>query len=134
MPNAIYPKAKEQFLQAGINLISANVRVALIDLGVYTYSATHEFLSQVTGVVATSPLVSAKSATDGNFASLNTVTFSLVSGTTAEALILYVDTGTASTSRLVAFFDTGVTGLPITPNGGDISLAFGAGTGVIFTL
>ena len=31
--------------------------------------------------------------------------------TTAEALVLYLDTGVAGTSRLVAYIDTGVTGL-----------------------
>lgn len=33
--------------------------------------------------------------------------------------MIYADTGTESTSPLIAFIDT-ATGLPITPNGGDI--------------
>lgn len=31
MANAIYPKAKEQLLQGGINMSSGTVKVALID-------------------------------------------------------------------------------------------------------
>ena len=50
MANAIYPLAKKQMLQGGINLSSGNVKVALIDLADYTYSSAHEFLSDVAGV------------------------------------------------------------------------------------
>ena len=54
------------------------------------------------------------------------MTFPAVSGNTAEALVFYIDTGTAGTSRLIAFMDAGVTGLPVTPNGGDITVTFNA--------
>jgi hypothetical protein len=37
-----------------------------------------------------------------------------------------VDTGTAATSPLVAYIDTGVTGLPVTPNGGNITVTWNA--------
>jgi hypothetical protein len=49
-----------------------------------------------------------------------------VSGATVEALVIYIDTGTAGTSRLIGFIDTGVTNLPVTPNGGDISITWNA--------
>jgi hypothetical protein len=48
--------------------------------------------------------------------------FTAVTGDVSEALILFIDTGTPSTSRLIAFYDAGVGGLPVTPNGGDINL------------
>ena len=40
----------------------------------------------------------------------------------AEALLIWIDTGTAGTSRLVAWIDTGVTGLPVTPQGDNIDV------------
>ena len=53
--------------------------------------------------------------------------FTAVTGDPAEAIICFVDTGTAATSRLVSFVDTGVTNLPVTPNGGDINVSIPAG-------
>ena len=40
--------------------------------------------------------------------------------------VIYIDTGVAGTSRLVAYIDTGVTNLPVTPNGGDITITWNA--------
>jgi hypothetical protein len=54
------------------------------------------------------------------------VTYTAVTGNSAEALLIYIDTGTAGTSRLVAWIDTSVTGLPVTPNGGDITITWNA--------
>jgi len=54
------------------------------------------------------------------------VTFTAVTGNSVEALIIYVDTGVAGTSPLVAYIDTSVTGLPVTPNGGNIAITFNA--------
>lgn len=133
MANAIYPKAKEQMLQGGINLSSGTVKVALIDTGTYTYSAAHEFFSSVSGVVGTPQTLNTKTFTNGVFDAAD-VTFPAVTGATAEALIVYIDTGVAGTSRLILFQDTGVTGLPVTPNGGDINLVFDNGANKIFAL
>lgn len=133
MANAIYPKAKEQMLQGGINLSTGAVKVALIDTGTYTYSAAHEFFSSVTGVVGTPVALTTKTFVNGVF-DADDVTFTSVSGATAEALLLYIDTGTAGTSRLILFQDTGVTGLPVTPNSGNINLVFDNGANKIFAL
>lgn len=133
MANAIYPKAKEQMLQGGINLSTSNVRVALVDLGTYTYSAAHEFFSSVSGVVGTPQLLNSKTFVNGVFDAAD-VTFPATTGATAEAIIIYIDTGTAATSRLILFQDVGVTGLPVTPNGGDINLVFDNGANRIFAL
>lgn len=127
MANAIYPKFKEAlWLQsANSNANSATVKVALVDTGTYTYSAAHEFYSSVSGVVGTPQAIGTKTFTNGVFDGDN-VTYTAVTGNSAEALIIYIDTGTAGTSRLIAYIDTGVTGLPVTPNGGDITLTFNA--------
>lgn len=126
MANAIYPKYKETILGAATNtnLLTGTVKVALVDTGVYTYSAAHQFLTSLTGVVGTAGTIGAtKSVTNGLFDGAD-VTFPTVTGNTAEALVIYVDTGAAGTSPLVAYIDTSVTGLPVTPNGGDITIAW----------
>ena len=127
MPNAIYPKFKEAILQsaANSNMSSGTVRVALVDLGVYTYSATHEFLTSLTGRVGTDQTLGTKTFVDGLFDAANS-THTAVTGATVEALVIYIDTGVAGTSRLVSFHDTGVTGLPATPNGGNIDITWNA--------
>lgn len=133
MANAIYPKYKEALLNGGANtnMSSGTVKVALIDTGTYTYSAAHDFLDDVTGRIGTDQTLGSKTFTNGVFDAADS-TFTAVSGASVEALLIYIDTGTPSTSRLVAFLDTGITGLPVTPNGGNINVTWDAAG--IFTL
>lgn len=127
MANAIYPKYKEALLDGATNIDvnDGTVKVALIDTGTYTYSSAHDFYDDVSGVVGTPQTIANTTVTNGLFDGDN-VTFTAVSGNTVEALIIYIDTGSAATSRLVAYIDTGVTGLPVTPNGGDITITWNA--------
>ena len=127
MANALYPKWKEQLLQftADNNLSSGTVKVALVDTGTYTYSSAHQYLSSLTGVVGTAQTIGSKTFTNGVFDGAD-VTFSTVTGNSVEALVIYVDTGSSATSPLVAYIDTSVTGLPVTPNGGDIAITWNA--------
>ena len=126
MANALYPKWKEAIAQNTANSsLTGTVKVALVDTGTYTYSAAHEFYSSVSGVVGTPQTIGTKTYTNGVFDGAD-VTYTAVSGSSAEALVIYIDTGTAGTSRLVAYIDTGVTGLPVTPNGGDITVTWNA--------
>lgn len=127
MANAIYPKYKEALLSGSsdIALSSGTVKAALVDTGTYTYSSAHEFLSSLSGVVGTAQTLGTKTVTNGLFDAADS-TYTAVSGSTAEAIVLYIDTGVAGTSRLIAYIDTGVTGLPVTPNGGDINITWNA--------
>ena len=54
-----------------------------------------------------------------------------MTGDPSEALVIYKDTGTESTSPLIMYIDT-ATGLPVTPNGGDITVTWDNGTNKIF--
>jgi len=127
MANAIYPKYKEALLDASANIDinDGTVKVALIDTGVYPYNSAHEFYSSVSGVVGTPQTINNTTVANGLFDGDN-VTFTSVSGNSVEALLIYIDTGSAATSRLVTWLDTGVTGLPVTPNGGDITITWNA--------
>lgn len=127
MSNAIYPLYKQALLDASANvdLNDGTVKVALIDTATYPYNSAHEFYSSVSGVVGTPQTIANTTVTNGLFDGDN-VTYTAVTGNSAEALLIYIDTGSASTSRLVAWIDTGVTGLPVTPNGGDITITWNA--------
>jgi hypothetical protein len=134
MANALYPKWKEQLLQftANNNLSAGTVKVALIDTGTYTYNSANQFWSSASSAsVGTPQTLGSKTFTNGTFDAAD-VTFTAVTGSSVEALILYIDTGSAATSPLVAYIDTSVTGLPVTPNGGDITITWNASG--IFTL
>ena len=132
MANALYPKWKETILKAEANseLDSAEgatgVYVALVDTGTYTYSSAHQFYSSLSGVVGTDQEILNKTQTNGVFDGDN-VTFPTVTGASVEALVIYRKNGGANTTwPLIAYIDTGVTGLPVTPNGGDITVAWNA--------
>lgn len=132
MANALYPKWKEALLQNSADSDldgtgTTGVYVALVDTGTYTYSAAHEFYSSLSGVVGTDQEIGAtKSYTNGVFDG-GDVTFPSVTGSTAEALVIYrKNAGANTTWRLVAYIDTGVTGLPVTPNGGNIGITWNA--------
>ena len=127
MANALYPTAKAAMLTGGVNLASSDVKVLLVDLDEYTYSDSHDMLDDVPSEarVALSGNLGSKTTTGGTFDSANPA-FTAATGAESEALIVFVDTGTPSTSRLVAYFDTGVTGLPVLPNSGDIQITVNA--------
>ena len=129
MANAIYPKYKQALLDASANvdLNDGTAKVALIDLGDYTYNSANEFYSDIPvgAVIGTPQTINNTTVTDGLFNG-DDVTFTAVTGDSIEALVIYIDTGSASTSRLVAYIDTNVTGLPVTPNGGNIAITWNA--------
>jgi hypothetical protein len=48
--------------------------------------------------------------------------FLSVNGDQLEAIILFIDSNDETTSRLLMFQDTGVTGLPLTPDGNNVQI------------
>lgn len=132
MANSVFPLYKGFLLTAAANVsldqddATNGPFVALVDLGTYTYSATHDFYSDLSGIVGTDQRIATPTTASGLFDGDN-VTFTAVSGATVEALVIYrKNAGANTTWKLVAFEDTGVTGLPVTPNGGDISVTWNA--------
>lgn len=135
MANALYDKGREGFLDGSIDWDTDDIRVILVDVADYTVNlSTHDNLDDVpSGArVATSSALSGKSVTAG-VADASDVTLSAVTGDVSEALVIYKHTGTESTSRLIAYIDT-ATGLPVTPNGGDILIQWDNGSNKIFKL
>jgi len=126
MANAIYPKWKQRLMEfdfAG-SISQFNARAYLIDTGVYTYSESHQFVSDLSGIVGSqSGIFNNRTFTDGVFDADN-ISFTSVTGNSAEAIVIFVDSGNGGGNRLVAYLDTGFTGLPVTPNGEDIPVVW----------
>lgn len=136
MANVFYDKCKEKLLTGGISWTADTIKLVLIDVTNYTVNAaTHEFLSDIplAGRVATSPALSGKTATLGVADADDTIVYT-VSGAEVSAFVLFKDTGTAATSPLIAYFDTGITGFPYTPTGGNIAIEFPSSANKIFKL
>jgi hypothetical protein len=136
MANALYDKFKEDCLEGVHTLSTDDVRFALVDLADYTFSAAHEDLADVPAgarVALTAAGVGSKTVTGGVFDAAD-ITWSSVTGDQSEAIIMYLHTGVDATARLVAFLDTGITGMPVTPNGGDITVTWDSGANKIFAL
>jgi hypothetical protein len=142
MANAWYPKHKEQMLQGTASALlngtgATGVYACLVDTAVYTYGAGHEFYDAggandvVDAMVGTAiEIGAAKTYTNGIFDGAD-VTFPTVSGATAEAVVIFVkNAGAQTTWRLVAYLDTNITNLPVTPNGGNIVITWNA-SGII---
>jgi hypothetical protein len=132
MANALYGLGRESFLKGEISWSADNIKTVLVDSQEYTPNlATDQFLSDIPagGRVAKTVKLTSKTTVAGS-ADAADVTFSSVTGDVSEFLVIYQDTGTAGTSRLIAYIDT-ATGLPVIPNGGDIQVQWSA---PIFTL
>jgi hypothetical protein len=142
MANAVYPIYKTALMSASTN-VSLTVNDAtdgpfcsLIDTGTVAYSAAHDFYDDVVAanVGTTQRIVTPTvgSVSQGTFDGDN-LTYTAVTGASVEALVVYRhNSGANTTWRLVLYLDTSVTGLPVTPNGGDITVTWSASG--IFTL
>lgn len=122
MASALYPSFKQLLLGGDVDLTAATVRALLVDTGTYTFSSAHDFRDDVTGVVGNpSAALANKTITSGVFDADNTSVTS-VTGNSIEAVILYVDNGSAATDSLICFLD----GLNLTPNGNNVNINWNA--------
>ena len=134
MANAIYPIYKTALLAGTSNRDLDNDTAtdgpfcALVDTGTYTYSAAHDFFNDLSGIVGvdqriTTPTVG--SVSEGTFDGDN-LTYSSVTGASVEALVIYRKNAGANTTWALVLYLDSVTGLPVTPNGGDITVTWNA--------
>lgn len=145
MANALYDLGREGFLAGEIDWDTAVIKSALVR-GYTPNLATHKFVSDVTGaggtLVSTSAALTSKTVTLG-VADAADVTFSAVPAGAAIPYVLIFQSSAvgggadvaATAQRVIALIDTttGVT-LPVTPNGGDIVIAWDNGANKIFKL
>lgn len=141
MTNQLFGPGREGFLDGSIDWNTGTIKCSL--LRGYTVNSTHKFLSDVTGasgVLVATAVLTTPTVTNG-VASADPVTFTSVpTGVACNALLIYqssAPTGGAdlatTAQRLIAFIDT-ATNIPVTPNGGNINIAWDTGTNKIFML
>lgn len=116
-------------------MMTDDIRAILVDLADYVYSAAHDFLDDVpvAARVAVSGAMVGKSITSGVFDATD-VTLNSVVGDPSEAVIIYKHTGVDATSPVIAYIDSAASGLPVTPNGGNIILSWDNGASKVFAL
>ncbi len=135
MSNALYDHGRDAFLRKALDWDNDDFRLILIDEGDDSIDlANDDFLDDRAGGsrVATSGAMTT-SVPGAGVADANDVVFATVSGDEAESIDCYHHTGSEATSELVFNIDT-ATGLPITPNGADITVVWDNGANKIFKL
>ena len=133
--SGLYDQARQDFLEGDLDWLVQDFRVILIDVADYVVDlAVDNFLDDIAAAarVAISAALGGKTSTAG-VADANDLTLSAVSGDECEALVIYQHTGVDATAQLIAYIDV-ATGFPITPNGGDIDIAWDSGANKIFKL
>lgn len=129
MANALYNTFKEGLLNKLFDMDTDVIKASLIDAADYTYSAAHDEYSggardvALAAIVAESAALGSPTIVNGTF---DTADFSwtTVTGDQSEDIIIWDDTTT--NDRLCVFYDTGITGMPVTPNGGNINVTVNA--------
>lgn len=134
MATQLYPKGREGFLDGNIDWDTHTIKALLVDAD-YVYNAAHDNLDDVAaaGRVNTAQTLASKTVTDGVADAADVVWVSVTNATPIVAVILFKDTGVESTSRLIAYIDN-LAGLPLTPNGGNVTASWDNGTNKIFKL
>ena len=136
MASFLYGKGRNAFATADIDWPADDIRVIFVDAADYTVDAdVHDFLDDIAGGarVATSAASLANKTAVLGVCDADDITINTVSGDQFEAVVLYKHTGVEGTSQLIAYIDT-YTGLPCTPNGGNITVQWPADANKIFKL
>lgn len=134
MANALRDTGREGFLDGSIDWDTHTIKHILYDEGADAFNAADDNLDDIVAGarIATSGAYASKTVTAG-VADAADVVHTAVSGASVESIEIFKDSGVESTSRLIANIDT-ATGLPLTPNGGDITVVWDAGANRIFKL
>jgi len=133
MANALYVSFRNGVLGSHatyVDMDADTIKAVLIDHGTDTpNTTTDDFYNDISAGIVGSLSSALTTKTIGTVAAgvfdADNVTFTAVSGASVESVNLLKDTGVTSTSNLIAYWDTG-TGLPVTPNGGDITVTWNA--------
>lgn len=144
MASVLYDNGRQGFLDGSIVWKSGGSVLKCALVRGYTFSAAHQFYSDVTGaggtLTADSPAM-APAAVGAGVADAADVTFTAVTaGAPYTAIIVFQSSAVTggvdvarTAQRLIAYIDT-ATGLPVTPNGQNITISWDNGANRIFKL
>lgn len=141
MANAVYDTFKEGLLNAAYDLNTATIKCAFVRG--YTFSASHAFVSDVTGaggtLNGTSAALANPTITNGVFDADDT-SITTTANATNHGLLIFQSSAVGggadvaqSAQRVIAYYDTG-TGLPIQPGTGSVTVTFDSGTNRILKI
>lgn len=125
MTKVLYPSYCESLLDSSApNLSSTNIKIAAFTTAGYTYDPGHNRLDDCGTAVATTGNLAGKTIAEGTFDADNPSLGSPTAGDTITRLVMYQDTGTPSTSPLIAYIDEDAAGTPlaVATNGEAITL------------
>lgn len=133
MANALFAAYRTSVLTAPPNLSSSTIKAMFVDHGTDApVIATDDFINDIAAgaarvpALASCPTLGTKAFAPGGaagvFDAADTV-FTALTGNQAESLILFEDSGTESTSDLLAYWDT-ASGLPVTPTGANVTVVW----------
>jgi hypothetical protein len=113
MANFLYKKAKQSILNAEINFISNNLKLLIIDKTHYTPDEnTDQYVSDIPANAIKKRSNNIQNVTNSlGVIDANDISISDYSGGFFDAIIMYADTGSDLTSRLIFFIDSS-SGLP----------------------
>lgn len=142
MANALFDPGREGFLAGEIDWDTAVIKVALVRT--YTFLATHKFVSDITAaggaLHVTSAGLTAKTIAAGVADAADLTFLAVAANANPHSVLIFQSSAVgggsdvaATAQRVIAWIDTG-TNLPVTPNGGDVNIAWDNGVNRIFKL
>lgn len=139
MPNAVYNALKTGLVNGDINLGADTLKVILVSSAYVPNIDTHEDYADITNEIATGGGYTAGGQALSGVAILtdlpndraaldaNDVTWSASTITAARGAVIYKDTGTPATSKLITYIDFGT---DKSSSGGDFTIAWDS-TGIL---
>ena len=131
-----YEEGIAHIMGGEVDLVNAQISVALIDLTKYTPDlVNHDTLDEVTEDALIAERVLIGKTLDGTtFRADNPVFTNIPTGTPdVGAFLVFLETGDLNTSLLL-YFDEDATNLPVTPDGTDITIPWDLGVNGIFKM
>lgn len=127
MSTTVYPSAVYQFERGNIDVLTDTLKAQLVTAS-YVYSAAHDNFNDVAAGRVDAPVaLTIDSINDGTVQLVDPVVFASVdAGSTVAGVVIFRDSGTESSSALIAYIDEGRDRVPlsIVTNGGDITLTW----------
>lgn len=137
-----FTAGKEGHLDGSLDFDTGTQKMALVRG--YTFNAAHKFVSDLTsagGVIVASVTLTSKTVTGGRAGCANVVFSGVAAGAAIPAVVVYqssAPTGgadlAASAQRLIGYWDGAENGLPVTPNGQQITVAIDTGPNGLYAL
>ena len=136
MANFIYGKAKQSLLNGEFNISSDSLKVLLVTESYVPNQNTDQFVSNISSSYIKQRTSSLTNVTNIlGVIDADNIFVSNYTGSAFKALVIYKDSGTDSTSRLLAYIDT-ATGIPFLGINAttDITINWSSGSNKIISL